>query len=198
MTPQTYIFIGRSGCGKGTQAELLKKHLLDTTKKSIFYMETGARFREFIERDGVTPERARAVMKSGDRQPDFLAIWMWAHFFVGLSELDQHWILDGTPRSLYEAEILDGGLQFYGRPKPRIVHIAVSREWSKERLTARKRADDIRPEDIEKRMNWFDHDVLPAVEFFKTNKGCDFFEINGEQPITNVWQELLSKITTLG
>ena len=49
MSPQTFIFIGRSGCGKGTQAELLQKRVKEKDQSSeIFYLETGAYFREFL------------------------------------------------------------------------------------------------------------------------------------------------------
>lgn len=198
MTPQTYVFIGRSGCGKGTQAELLKKHILDSNGLSIFYLETGARFREFVERDGITPERSKELMLRSERQPDFLAIWMWAHFFIGISELNQHWIIDGTPRSLSEAMTLDSAFRFYSRQKPRVVHINVSRGWSEERLKARRRADDATPGDIAKRMAWFEEDVMPAIDYYRNHAGYDFIEVNGEQTIPEVWQELLQKVTVLG
>ena len=50
MMPQTFIFIGRSGCGKGTQAERLKKYITehDSEKREIFYFETGGGVRKFI------------------------------------------------------------------------------------------------------------------------------------------------------
>ena len=63
---QTYIFIGRSGCGKGTQAELLKKYL-ESKKKEVFYLESGTRFREFIFASGHTANLSRALMEKGGR-----------------------------------------------------------------------------------------------------------------------------------
>ena len=45
---QSFIFMGRSGCGKGTQAKLLMEYLkkIDPAR-DIFYLETGAGVREF-------------------------------------------------------------------------------------------------------------------------------------------------------
>ncbi|MES2953635.1 MAG: nucleoside monophosphate kinase, partial [Patescibacteria group bacterium] len=147
MNPKTFIFIGRSGCGKGTQAELLKKYLGDTTPQAgIFYLETGKRFRDFITETHATATRAKKYMEESKRQPDFLAVWMWSHVLVEelTAEADEakHWVIDGTPRSLPEANVLDTAMQFYGRGKAYVVHLNVSRTWSEERLRGRKRADD--------------------------------------------------------
>ena len=49
MNPQTFVFIGRSGCGKGTQAKLLQDVLKEKNPdQEIFYIETGANFRKFL------------------------------------------------------------------------------------------------------------------------------------------------------
>ena len=51
MELQTFIFIGRSGCGKGTQVTLLQEHIKkqDHKRHILFYIETGERFRQFIK-----------------------------------------------------------------------------------------------------------------------------------------------------
>ena len=50
MKLQTFIFIGRSGCGKGTQVALLQKYIkTQDYKRPILYIETGERFRQFIK-----------------------------------------------------------------------------------------------------------------------------------------------------
>src|SRR6185369_8914356 len=83
MQPQTFIFIGRSGCGKGTQAELLQKSLQEKEPNAqIFYLETGANFREFIKGEKYSNTLARKIMEEGGRQPDFLAVWMWSHVLL--------------------------------------------------------------------------------------------------------------------
>jgi adenylate kinase len=194
MVPQTFIFIGRSGCGKGTQAKLLieKVKALDPVRP-LYHLETGQRFREFIAQKGYTNDLARKIMEEGRRQPDFLAVWMWSHHFVeGLTE-DMHLLVDGTPRSLNEAKILDNAMEFYHRDRPKVVHLKVSRTWSEKHLLARGRADDVH-DDIKQRLNWYERDVEPAVEYYRTNADYDFIEINGEQSIDAVQQEMIEKI----
>ena len=60
MKPQTFIFIGRSGCGKGTQAELVQEHLKQIDpKRKVLYIQTGAEFREFIKGNSETQKLSK-------------------------------------------------------------------------------------------------------------------------------------------
>ena len=195
MQPHTFIFTGRSGCGKGTQADLLKKHLADTMPLPQMYLEMGSLFREFIVRDGVTPALAREVQGRGGLQPSFLAVWLWSHFFAGLTDLNQHWVIDGGSRTVPEAMILDTAMRFYKRADVQVIYINVSKEWAVDRLRARRRADDKAPENLEARMKWFEDDVMPAIEYYRKNPGYTLVEVNGEQTVQEVFGELLSKIS---
>lgn len=58
MTPQTFIFFGPSGSGKGTQARLLIEYLekKDPERKTV-YIETGRRFRDFITEASYTAKK---------------------------------------------------------------------------------------------------------------------------------------------
>ena len=193
MNPQTYIFIGRSGCGKGTQAELLEKYL-ESKGDRIFYLESGAKFRNFVSQSGYTAKLSNDIMKRGELQPAFLAIHIWSHLMIEQMDDSKHLIIDGTPRKLDEAQILDGALKFYGRVKPKIIYINVSDEWSIARLEGRGRTDDKSLAEVRKRLAWFQTDVMPVLEFYKNNPDYDFFDINGEQTIKQVQQEILNKL----
>ncbi len=195
MELKTFIFIGRSGCGKGTQVKLLTDYLKEVTpEENIFYLQTGQHFRNFVKEKGLANKMANEIMEEGGRQPDFLAVWIWANAFLKNVKNEEHLIVDGTPRSLNEARILDTAMRFYKREKPTIVYIDVSREWSEERLLARGRADDLEIEDIRKRLDWFEDDVLPAVSFYRENPDYDFIFINGEQTIEEVHGEVMKKV----
>lgn len=194
--PNTYIFIGRSGCGKGTQAELLRAKLA-ASKFPIFNVQTGNIFREFIQGKGITPERSRRLMDIGARQPDFLAIWVWASILMKRETLDEHWLFDGAPRGLSEAMALETAMEFYGRAKPAVVYLNCSKTWAIERLMGRGREDDKR-EEIENRQAFFDLNVIPAVEFFKKSPNCHFLEINGEQSVEGVEKEITQKLVSAG
>ena len=195
MKLQTFIFIGRSGCGKGTQVALLQEHIKKQDhKRHIFYIETGERFRQFIKEHSLSSRLAAEIYKAGNRQPDFIAVWMWSHLLVEKMTGEEHIIFDGTPRSFQEAQILDTAITFYNRQRPQVIYLNISRQTSKARMTARRRMDDINEEEIERRLNWFEGDVLAAVEYFRKYSKYNFTELDGDQPIDTVHQELLSKV----
>ena len=194
MELKTFIFIGRSGCGKGTQAKLLIDELkLRDSETPIQYLEAGEKFRELIARPNFTGKLAKQITDTGGLQPAFLAIHNWAHLFIENINGNEHLVLDGSPRKLNEAKILHEAFKFYGRSSVFIIYVNVSNKWSLDRLLARGRGDDGRAE-IEKRLSWFDTDVLPAIDYFKTQPDVEVFDINGEQTIEEVHKEIMSKV----
>ena len=191
----TVIFIGRSGCGKGTQAELLKEYVRehDLDKHQILYVETGAHFREFIRGSGFSSKLSHDIYESDERQPDFLACYMWATTLVEELGPNMHLFFDGAPRSHSEAVLLSTALEFYQREFPTVIYLKVSRKWSEERLLSRGRLDDKSLAKINKRLNWFEEDTWSAIEYFKTNSLYRYLEINGEQSIEDVHKDILLK-----
>ncbi|MEK7593653.1 MAG: nucleoside monophosphate kinase [Patescibacteria group bacterium] len=199
MMPQTFIFIGRSGCGKGTQAERLKKYITehDSEKREIFYFETGGGVRKFIGGSNFSSSLAKKINESGERQPSFLAIWLWVGGLIDNVKGGEHIILDGSPRTLLEAEVLTTAFNFYSRGEVNVVYMNVSREWSEERLSERGRADDATLAKRTKRSKWFDTDVMPAILYFKKTPFYKFHDINGEQTIDKVHEEIVNKLKSL-
>ena len=194
MFPQTFIFIGRSGCGKGTQAELLKKLLQEKDPQGeIFYLETGPKFREFITGEKYSNRLADKIYKSGERQPDFLAVHMWSHELLSDFKGTEHAFFDGICRSLPEAMAFTTALEFYSR-KATMIYLNVSREWSEARLLSRGREDDKSFDEIKRRLDWFDKDTAPAIEYFNVHKQYELMEVNGEQTIEEVHREIIQKL----
>ena len=194
MALQTVIFVGRSGCGKGTQADLFKKRLtqLDPEGRQILYVETGEHFRKFIRSPGYSSRLSLKTYEIDERQPDFLACWMWSNILIEELEENMHMVFDGAPRALDEAQILTSAFEFYKREKPTVIHLNVSRGWSEERLLARGRSDDLNLAKIDKRLDWFDKDVQPALEYFKKHPLYRFIEVNGEQSIEKVSSDIIA------
>ncbi len=193
MNPKTFIFFGRSGCGKGTQAKFLIETLqkLDSQKR-VLYLETGQKFREFSTEASYTSKLVKGVMEQGGLLPEFLPIWIWSEYLVRHMDGNEHMVLDGLSRRPHEALILDSAMKFYKREKPFVISIDVSREWAGDRLRNRGRSDDNKI-DIEARLNWYDENVVPVLEYFKDNPYYQFVSINGEQEIEQVHQEILAK-----
>jgi len=195
VNSQTIIFIGRSGCGKGTQADLLQEKLQEKTPETpIFYLETGERFRDYIKLDTYSSNLSKDVMDKGGLQPEFLAVWNWSSLFIEKMKGDEHLILDGTPRKLDEAEVLDSAMRFYKREKPFVIFLDVSKEFSIARFKDRGRADDKSLQAIEERMKWYEEHVVAAVRYYWQNDSYRLLHINGEQSINNVHAEIVSKM----
>jgi adenylate kinase len=195
--PYTFIFAGRSGCGKGTQAKLLKEYLKSQDSNiEIFEYSTGDGFRSFIEGDSYSSNLARDIQNRGELQPLFLTISMWASAFRDKLKSGDTIFIDGYPRVEAESIAVVSALGFYSRKTPIIIDFNVSRESSKERMEKRGRADDT-PENIEKRLNWYDRDVVPAIEYLKRQDGYIYWEVDGERPIEPIHEDIISRIKEL-
>ena len=195
MSPQTFILFGASGSGKGTQANLLIDYLKkNDSQRKVLYEENGQRFRDFVEsHNSFTSQLTKEVMQTGELLPEFLPIWMWSEFLIKNLAEDEHLILEGVSRREHEAPVLDSAMKFYKREKPHIISIEVSRNWSTERLTARGREDDSQ-EDIARRLEWYDQNVVKAIEYFKNDSYYNFISINGEQTIEKVHSDIMEKL----
>lgn len=193
--PQVFIFIGRSGCGKGTQADLLAEYLYSQGEnpRQTLHIETGALLRNFVQGEGYTQKLCQKAMQEGTLMPEAVMVALWEKYLEDHFTGTQNVIFDGCPRKLHEAQLLDSALRFYGFTKPTVIFLNVGREWSMKRLTSRARKDDT-PEAIERRLNWFDTEVMPTINYYKTNPNYNFVEINGEQPIEDVKNEILAKL----
>lgn len=191
MTLQTYIIIGRSGSGKGTQADLLQEYIKkQDLETEILYVESGDEFREFLKNDNYASRLAKEVNTEGKLQPAFLAIWVWSNYLVKNLNDKKHLILDGTPRKLNEANVLDEAFDFYKRKNINVLYINVSEDWATDRLKNRQRSDDT-DEGIKKRLDWFDTETIEAIDYYKNNSKYNFIEVDGEQSIDQVHKSIV-------
>lgn len=191
---QFFIFIGRSGCGKGTQAELLKKSLEEKGIEKVLHITTGDGFRAFIEQDTYISSLSREVNTTGALQPEFLAVYNWANIFIQTIKGGETILLDGAPRKPFEVHVLHSAITFMGYEKPVVVYVDVSESWARERLIGRGREDDKQGEEIERRLSWFETEVLPTLQVYLEDPRYKVLHINGEQTIEEVHKEILEKL----
>ncbi len=185
--PINLILFGRSGSGKGTQAELLIKHF-----KNMLQISTGDLFRNLAEQNTDAGIRIKKVVDKGGLPFDQMATTLWMHKISYELKKDQHLLCDGLPRRLSESEDLYDFLLWLERiDNTKALVIEISREEAIRRLLERNRHDDDEKA-INKRLDWYEDRVVPAINFFK-DKGL-IIKINGEQPIDEVFKEILSKI----
>lgn len=195
--PYIFLFIGRSGSGKGTQAELLMDYLKANDTRPVLYVYAGDKMRELVEnKKNLTSQKAEEIMLKGGKQPDFLAVWSWSNELVEKMTGDIHIVIDGSPRTALEAQILDEAFEFYNRENIVPIYVSVSREWATDKLFKRARFDDT-AERIKNRMDYFDKYVYPAVEYYKTKSKNKIIEINGEPTIEEVHKEIMQKLGLL-
>jgi adenylate kinase family enzyme len=180
--PINIIFIGRSGCGKGTQAELLQKYLeARDGAGSCFYVYTGEKFRSLIKREDLLSARflKDRVIDKGEKAPDFLAIWAWGSRFVEEMDDHRHVLMDGSPRTLLEALMLDDAFAFYDRKNIYPIFLDVSSEVVIKRMKLRARSDDTDSQ-IKNRLAFYDEYVVPAVEYYDLKSKNKLIHINGD------------------
>lgn len=186
--------MGRSGCGKGTQVELLKKKIQEIdTERQIVHIETGALFRQLLKTESYTQKLTKEIVETGGLMPEVMAVAMWSRYLMDNFTGSENLLFDGCPRKVPEQKLLDSALKFYRVPKPTVIYMNVSREWASARLQARGRKDDT-PAGIESRMNWFDNDVMRVVEAYRNDPTYNFVEINGEGTIEDVQKDLHGRL----
>lgn len=185
-----YLFYGKSGCGKGTQADILKKRL-ESAGRKVIYIETGKLFRNFTEsRADFMGTHVKSMIDAGKLMPPFFPIYLWADQLINQFTGDEDIIFDGTARQISEAPILDSALDFLGINERYLIDMEVSDEWVINHMGKRAvRADDT-PEAMQKRLGWFRDNVMPVIEYFKNNSAYKSVTINGDQPIEIVASDI--------
>lgn len=191
---QTFVFFGRSGCGKGTQLKLLREYLnIEDKERKQFSFSTGDGFRELFNKNSYASNLSKSITEKGMLQPLFLTISLWGNAFIDKLEENDHIFIDGYPRRIEEAVVVDGALKFFNRDNVIILDFIVSRETSKKRMLGRGREDDTE-ENTEIRLDWYDKDVAPAIEYLKNQPGYIYIPINGEGSIEEINKEIINLI----
>lgn len=184
-------FIGPSGCGKGTQSKLLEQEF------GFAYIGSGDLLRRRAEESDFTGKKIRRIIDQGELVASLVIAGLWEQEMEKIKNLPQFpgLIIDGSPRSLFEARLLDSGLSWYEwQDKHQVVYLNISYEESKKRLLAKKgrqREDDTLSA-LKKRWGWFKQQTLPVIEYYR-QKG-QLIEINGELSVQEVYQAVIGAL----
>ena len=124
------ILFGPPGCGKGTQAQILKQ------KRGLAHLSTGDMLRAAVAAGTEVGKRAKAIMDAGDLVPDDVVIGIIAD---RLDEPDAAGgvVLDGFPRTVAQAEALDALMAKKGLKIDRVIELAVDDDILVERVSGR-------------------------------------------------------------
>ncbi len=162
MISKTIIILGRSGSGKGTQAELLKKLM-----EPCLYVYTGDFFRELAKTETVAGRKVKEIVESGGLPDEWLAAFLWQRELIeGLKSGSENVIIDGSPRRLDEAREMDEVFNLLGRQNIKVILVDITEDEAVTRLLKRARNDDTE-ESIRARMAWFNTETMPAIEYYQ-------------------------------
>lgn len=179
------ILLGPSGSGKGTQARLLAK------KFNIDYVGSGHLLRQRGKSSDYTGRKITETIGSGSLAPTAIIFKLWVDRFEKMKKNFRGFVMDGCPRKIMEAHLVDEMLQWYGWDKNvKVFWVDISREQSIERLLKREgnRSED-NISGIKKRLSWFKTEVLPTIRYYQKTRGVN--KINGEQSVEKVFQDIL-------
>jgi len=193
MEPQTLLFFGIQGSGKGTQIELLKEYLKAKDGKESFYVYPGGEFRKLIESGSNMGKLINDSITRGELQPDFLTTSLVTNMLTVSSLLNKHLFFDGYPRSIAQSKSFEEMVTFFKFNHIKIIYIELSKEEAIKRNKLRGRHDDS-DEGLSKRFGWYFDNVLPAMNYFKNKENYTLYTINGEQPIENVHQDIIKAL----
>ena len=127
MSSTKIVLLGAPGAGKGTQAVLLSKNL------GVPHISTGDMLRAAVAAETPVGLEAKAVMDAGHLVSDQIVIGI-AEERLTQDDATEGFILDGFPRTLGQAEALDGLLDKIGSGIDCCLAITVDTEGIVERL----------------------------------------------------------------
>ena len=125
------ILLGPPGAGKGTQAVKIVE------KYGIPHISTGDIFRENIKKGTELGKKAQEYMNKGELVPDDLVIEIATDRLLQ-EDCKVGFLLDGFPRTVYQAEKLDEFLAAHGAKIDKVLDMAVEKEELIARLTGRR------------------------------------------------------------
>ncbi|HKY37872.1 MAG TPA: adenylate kinase [Polyangiaceae bacterium] len=125
------ILLGAPASGKGTQAAVLCEKL------GIPKISTGDMLRAALKDATPLGQEAAQYMNAGKLVPDLVVIGL-VEKRLQLPDAKPGFILDGFPRTVPQADALDGLLKRLGTPLDFVLQIDVPRELLMERATLRR------------------------------------------------------------
>ena len=184
------VMLGAPGAGKGTQAKRIAE------KFGIPHISTGDIFRANIKDGTDLGKEAKTYMDKGQLVPDELTVRILLDR-VAKDDCADGYVLDGFPRTIPQAEVLDTELSKLGTSVDYAINVEVPDETIVGRMSGRRAClkcgatyhleflpskkegicdkcgnelvlrDDDKPETVKKRLKVYHEQTQPLIDFYK-------------------------------
>jgi adenylate kinase len=186
MSSLNVLLLGPQGSGKGTQAKRI------ASTYGLPHIATGDMIREMKELPTDLGRELKEVYDRGDLVSDELMIRL-IRDRLGRGDTVPGFVLDGFPRTMPQAEALDEVLRGLDRSLDVVLEFQVpDREQLLERMLKRAelegRSDDT-PEAIQRRLELYDRETAPLVEYYRTAHG-NVCGIHADRTVDEVFHEI--------
>ena len=202
------IMLGAPGAGKGTQAKMI------ADKYGVPHISTGDIFRANIKNGTELGMEAKKYMDQGLLVPDELTVRILLDR-VAQDDCKNGYVLDGFPRTIPQAEVLDSELTKLGDHIDYAISVDVPDENIVKRMSGRRACltcgatyhiehvppkkegicdvcgselvlrDDDKPETVKNRLNVYHEQTQPLIDFY-TEKGV-LKTVDGTVPMEEVF-----------
>lgn len=209
------ILLGPPGAGKGTQAVKIVEEY------KVPHISTGDIFRKNIKEGTELGKRAKEYMNKGELVPDDLVIEIATSRLLE-DDCKEGFLLDGFPRTVYQAEKLDQFLEAHGMKLDKVLDIEVADDELLVRLTGRRVCTNCgasyhvvnipskvegvcdvcgnkliqRPDDTEEtvknRIDVYNEQTMPLVDYYE--KAGIIARVNGAASLDQVFEEIKAAI----
>ena len=207
------VLLGPPGAGKGTQAKVLFQKL------NIPHIATGDILREAVSKGNPLGKEAKEYMQRGELVPDSLVIEIVKETLKA-KDVEKGFILDGFPRTLEQAKMLDSTLNDIGKKLDIVLYFKTKVETSVARLSGRRvckkcgsnfhvknippkkeglcdhcggelyQRKDDREETVKKRWSVYAGETTPLITYYK-GKGV-LREVSGDQDANGLNEILMA------
>ena len=199
------VLLGAPGAGKGTQAQKLVEEF------GVAHISTGDLLRAAVKAGTKLGVKAKEYMDAGQLVPDKLVVDLVKERLAA-DDAKKGFILDGFPRNTAQAVTLDSALVDMGLSLDAALLVDVKAEVIVERLSSRRtcrdcgytapagvdvcpscggemyQRDDDKPETIQNRLNVYESQTAPLVEYYK-GKGL-LKVVDGDRPVDDVYADV--------
>jgi adenylate kinase len=188
------VILGGSGSGKSSQAQRLCKYF------DIPLISTGETLRKAISSDKPLPDYAelsdlgrhtQPYLEAGELVPDEMMIEL-IRIRLNKPDVNFGWVLEGYPRTAFQAEELDFLLDDLGQKLNWAIYLQVPEAVMVSRSLGRSLPDD-QPEIVQRRVELFYDRTIPILEYYDRRRRL--LTINGDQSPEQVQQNILTLLS---